>query len=89
MEGGEWEKAEEKKTLKKKTSLPQLRFKGRRQATRNEGSSVQRPTYLYFFYYLLPKGANFGGTGDCHIFRTLILTGYTVKSPGIVLNIAV
>ena len=34
MEGGEWEKAEEKeKTLKKKPSLAQLRFKGRRQAT--------------------------------------------------------
>lgn len=46
-------------------------------------------TYLYFFYYLLPKGANFGGTGDCHIFRALILTGYTIKSPSVILNIAV
>lgn len=55
----------------------------------HEDSGGQMPTYLYFFYYLLPKGAHFGGTGDCHIFRTLILTGHTVKSPGIVLNTAV
>lgn len=55
----------------------------------NEGSGLQMPTYLYFFYYLLPKGAHFGGTGDCHIFRTLILTGDTIKGPSVILNIAV
>lgn len=54
-----------------------------------EDSGAQTPTYLYFFYYLLPKGAHFGGTGDGHVFRALVLTRYTIKSPGIILNTAV
>lgn len=72
---------EEKGDLKR--SLPT----GRQQATLRTFSS--RPTYLYFFYYLFPKGAHFGGTGNCHVFRALILTAHTIKGPGVVLDIAV
>lgn len=57
------------------------------QATQTTFST--RPTYLYFFYYLFPKGAHFGGTGNCHVLRTLILTAHTIKGPGVVLDIAV
>lgn len=74
---------------KNKTRFPSEGLKKGNSLPLKEGSSTKKPTYLYFFYYLLPKGANFGGTGDGHIFRTLVLTGYTIEGASIILNVAV
>ena len=44
---------------------------------------------LYFLHNLFAKGADFGGAGDDHVLRTLILTGDTIKRAAFVLDVGV
>lgn len=73
---------EGKGTLKKRRALPLP-------AGYPEDFPLQGSTHLYFFYDLFPEGAHFGGAGNRHVFRALVLTAHTIKSPGVILDIAV
>lgn len=60
IRGGK-EKTGKGKVDRREESLSEIR--------RNRRISPAQPnTHLYFFYYLLSKRADFGGTRDCHVF---------------------
>lgn len=81
IRGGK-EKTGKGKVDRREESLSEIR--------RNRRISPAQPnTHLYFFYYLLSKRADFGGTRDCHVFWALILTGDSIKCSCIILNVAV
>lgn len=50
---------------------------------------VTRMLSLHFLHHLLPKGADFGRTGDYHVLRTLILTRNSVERSALFLDVSV
>lgn len=45
--------------------------------------------YLYFLYNLFAERTNFGGAGDGHVLRALVLTAHSIEAPRFIQNVAV